>query len=634
MYDNTNFNTIMDVVILLHLRGLSRFFLFFAIVLLKFLFVRSLLFEDMNISYTFLVEAGYLLLLFGLVELIPYAKVKNSFYLIVNLLFSVLLLGIMLYHDYFGYIATIHVFSQVNQVGAVKDSVFQLLNPLYLLLFVDFILLLVFYFIRKRSTVIESTMQSKIVTLLFIMIGLALISYNLFTQKDVDIANTVLAAEKQGILTYEILAVSEKVAADAAPQMTSEEKETLPDQINKIKGIVPLPSEQRKLAGVAKDKNIIVIQAEAFQHFTLNLEVDGKEVTPFLNDLIGESLYFPNIYQQIGPGNTSDAEFIFNTSLYPSAWTATSESFSDRAIPSFPKLLKEQGYKTMTFHANDVTFWSRDQMYPALGFDQYYDIEFFGSEDVIGIGPSDEYVYEKAVPELKKLHEQGQKFYAQFVTLSSHHPFKIPAGKETVELPEEYNGTLVGDYLKAISYTDYTLKLLVEELKETGLWEDTILVMYGDHFGLQPSGLQEKDFSLLKELVGHNYTFLDQFNIPFVVTVGGEGEVIETVGSQIDLMPTVANIVGLSLNDYVHFGQDMINYPNNLFGMRYYMPVGSFFNNEVAFKPAEGFADGEAFHIISGEKVADFSKYETDYERILQLLQLSDYYMNSLPEKY
>ena len=119
-------------------------------------------------------------------------------------------------------------------------------------------------------------------------------------------------------------------------------------------------------------------------------------------------MYFPKVYQQIGPGNTSDAEFIFNTSLYSAPYTATSETFGNRAIPSLPKLLKASDYTSLTFHANDVSFWSRDQLYPALGFDQYYDTEFFGNEDVIGIGPSDEYVYQKALPELKQLHEKSK----------------------------------------------------------------------------------------------------------------------------------------------------------------------------------------------------------------------------------
>lgn len=612
----------------------SQFFLSLLLVLLKFLFVRGLLFENANPFYTIFVEIGYILLILGLVEFLPYKKIKKTLYIVINFIFSVLLLAVLIYNDYFGYIVTIHVFSQIGQVGTVKDSVLQLIDPIYLLVFVDFVFLTIYYSIKKKPNARTLPRYNVKFMISVLILGIVLIGYNIYVQKDSEIANTVLAAEKKGILTYEILAAKDKAAAEKAPTLTEKEVATLPDKINEVKGIVPLSNDQLKLAGVAKDKNVIIIQAEAFQDFTINLKVNGQEVTPFLNQFINESMYFPNIFQQIGPGNTSDAEFMSNTSLYPSAWTATSETFGDRDIPSFPKLLKAEGYKTMTFHPNDVTFWNRDQLYPALGFDQYYDIKFFGNEDIVGMGPSDEYVYMKALTELKKLHEEGQKFYAQIVTLSSHHPFKIPDEKNNLNLPEEFNGSIVGDYLKAIHYTDQALKQLVEDLKENGMWEDTVLIMYGDHFGLQPNGLANEDFGLLKELVGHDYSFLDQFNIPLFISVGDQNIAggNETIGSQLDIMPTVSNLLGLPLNNYVHFGQDIINYPNNLFGMRYYMPVGSFFNNEIAFKPAEGFVDGEGFNINTAEAVT-FTQYENDYNRILKLLKMSDEYMNSLPRR-
>jgi lipoteichoic acid synthase len=619
----------------LGLENHTQFFVFIPILLIKFFIVRALLFEESSLFRTLILEIGYLLVIFGIVELLSSQKIKKILYVALNLFLTILLVAVLIYHDYYGYIVTINAFSLLGQVGAVKDSVFELVDPIYFILFVDFIILLIYSFVRKTSSSLSNPTTNSRFVIAMLLIGVVVSGLNLFTQKDNQIANTVVAAEKQGILTYEILAARDIAAGSQEPSLTSEEQARLPKKINELKGITLLNEEEKMLAGIAKDKNVIVIQAEAFQDFTLNLEVDGQEVTPFLNDLMKESLYFSNVYQQIGQGNTSDAEFLFNTSLYPAPWTATSETFGDRDIPSFPKLLKEEGYQAFTFHANDVTFWSRDQMYPALGFDRYYDIEFFGKEDVIGIGPSDEVLYDKALPELKKLYDDNQKFYAQFITLSSHHPFKIPSDKEVIDLPSKFDGSIVGDYLKAINYTDSTLEQFVQDLKDQGIWDDTVLVFYGDHFGLQPSGITENDFPLLKELIGHDYTFLDQFNIPFMVTVGGQdiGEMNETIGGQIDMMPTVANIMGISLDNHIQFGQDLVNYPNNLFGMRYYMPFGSFFNNEIAFRPVEAFADGEAFDLKTGKAIQDFSQYENDYNRILELLKLSDDYMTSLPKR-
>lgn len=609
----------------------KRFFLILSLLLLKFIFVRELLFEDIGIFQTIFVEIGYLLLILGLIELLPPKKIKEVLYLTINLILSVFLLVVLIYHDYFGYIVTFHAFSQLNQISTVKDSVLKLLTPVYLFLFIDFIFLLLFMFFRKKKQIEEqSRLNVKFVIPVILLAG-ALIAYNISSKKDANISDTVIAVEKQGIFTYEIIVARET----PGKELSRDEEENLPKLINTTKGFNSIPKEELKLSEIAKDKNIIVIQVEALQEFPINLVVSGREITPFLNDLIKESLFFPNMFQQVGAGNTSDAEFIFNTSLYPPGLTAASTTFGKRDIPSMPKLLKEKGYTTLTFHANEITYWNRDQLYTSLGFDKYYDIEYFGNEDIIGIGPSDEYVYEKALTELKKLHDSEEKFYAQIVTLSSHHPFTIPSKKRVVVLPERFQGTLVGDYLKAISYTDSTIEKLVNDLKIEGMWENTLLVIYGDHFGLQPRGLKENDFKLLKELIRHDYTFLDQFNIPLIVSVGGQsyGRVVDTIGSQIDIMPTIANMIGLNLENFIHFGQDLVNFPNNLFGVRYYMPTGSFFNNHIAFKPGENFSDGEAYDVQTGKAISDFSPYKTDYNRIFKLLQLSDNYINSLPEK-
>lgn len=609
------------------------FFIFSIIFVLKLFFVRILLFDSFNIFQTFFVEIGYFLIIFALIELLNSHTFKFILYVIIDLILSILLLAVILYENYYGYIATVYAFGLLNQVGTVQESVLSLFSPVYLLLFVDFLLLIGLLFVKKKfARLNESNKNSKFIVGT-ILVGLVLISINLIMHKDDQIADSVVAAEKQGIFNYQVLAVVNKNANQDS--LTPDELAMLPDTIQELKEVSVIPDEQRKFAGIAEGKNVIAIQVEALQDFTIGLEVDGQEVTPYLNELLKDSIYFSNVYQQIGPGNTSDAEFIFNTSLYPNGWTATSETYSDRAIPSLPKLLKNHGYTSITAHANDVSFWNRGNLYPALGFDKYYDIQFFGQEDVISIGPSDEVLYTKLVPELKEMHDQGQNFYAQFVTLSSHHPFKIPDTKEVITLPSEFDGSLVGDYLRSVNYADFALGKFVEELKDEGMWEDTILVVYGDHFGLHPTNVTNSDIELINDLVGHEYHYHDQFNIPFIVTVGDQsfGEMIDTVGGQIDILPTIANMLNLSLDNFVHFGQDLANYPDNLLGMRYYMPVGSFFNNEISFKPKEEFEDGEAYDVYSNEGVRDYSAYEEDYERILELMTFSDRYMNSLPKR-
>lgn len=109
---------------------------------------------------------------------------------------------------------------------------------------------------------------------------------------------------------------------------------------------------------IFKGKNIIVIHAESMQKFAMDLTFNNKEVTPNLNKLANEGIFFSNFYSQVGVGTSSDAEFTFNTSLMPSTKGTVFVNYFDRDYISIPKLLKEQGYYTYSMHANTGEFWN------------------------------------------------------------------------------------------------------------------------------------------------------------------------------------------------------------------------------------------------------------------------------------
>lgn len=604
-------------------------------ILAKIIYVRALLFDNIDILQSVYLELGFIIVMVFFIALIRKSFLRNTLYVLLNIIISFILLSILIYEDYFGYIVNIRAVSQLNQVGTIKDSIIELISLRYLFVFVD--LLVVVPLLVKQT--INKT-KNKVAIKYYmacIMFGLFLSGFHVLTNLNVDIASTKVAAEKQGVFTYQLLAIIDKIESEEQPTraLAQEEIEALQNEINKVKGVVDKDENELKLHASAEGKNLIVIQAEAFQNFVVNLEIDGQEITPYLNELIKESIYFNNVYQQIGPGNTSDAEFVSNTSIYPDAWSASSEIYGERSIPSLPKLLGKSGYESYTFHANDVTFWNRNNLYPALGFSEYYDINFFGEEDIIGIGPSDEVAYNAIFDELNNKYQKGVNFYAQFVTLTSHHPFVIPDEKDVIDLPSSYDGTLLGDYLKSLNYLDRQTEKFVNRLKEADMWQDTLLVFYGDHFGLQPNSMKEQDFTLLKEILNRDYTYLDQFNIPLIITNGGEniGQVNNNLGGQIDILPTITNMLGLDLSDYIHFGQDLVNQESNLIGIRYYMPYGSFLNEDISFKPAEGFMDGEALSIETKQVISEFEMHEEDYNRINKLFKLSDDYVKSLPSR-
>ncbi|UQZ36726.1 hypothetical protein C2I18_26250 [Paenibacillus sp. PK3_47] len=393
-------------------------------------------------------------------------------------------------------------------------------------------------------------------------------------------------------------------------------------------------NQHNEYFGLGKDCNLIVIQLESVQNFVLNTSAAGKPLTPVLNGLAKESLYFPYVFQQIGSGNTSDAEFIVNTSIYPAGAAPMSSKFSNKELPSLARIMHDRGYVSSTFHVNDASFWDRQDMYPALGFDRYYDKPYFPQEVFNRFGASDEDLYRVAVNKMKTMRKHGQKFYAQLITVSSHSPFNIPKDSRRLRLNWKSGDKKLEDYLSAVNYADYALGQLIGRLKETGLWDQSVVVVYGDHFGLNKKKFDPKKVSRALGITYHKQ--ISTFNVPLLIHVPGltQSRIIGQVGGQIDILPTVANIMGVELQEkgFTAFGQDLMNSQHNVVGMRYYMPTGTFFNDEIMFIPGKkGFEDGSATFIKSLKPVKDLTPYKTDYDYILQRLKQSDRYVKQLP---
>ncbi|WP_433750921.1 LTA synthase family protein [Falsibacillus pallidus] len=603
-----------------------------ALLILKAFALHAILFKDFNLLKVIALEGCFIFLLLGLAEVLA-KKGAPYIYLAANAFITTFFAAILLYVTWFNTIPTYHVLLEIGQLGAIRDSVASLLSPLYALLYVDIIILLILMIFNKYPLV-QSEAKSPWKRRTFLG-SLAVCVIVFFYYKNVDIANPVLAAESKGIFNYEAINIAKSSKPNSAATMANEKADPYEtnQKIASIKGIKLIPADQRKYFGMAKGRNVIVIQGESFQNFLIGLKINGKEVTPNLNELVKHSFYFPNLFQQVGPGNTSDAEFIMNTSLFPNDNTPTSLTVGNKQIPSLPKVLKEKGYSTMTFHTDKINFWNRDQLYPDLGFGQYFDESYFGDSDKVGMAASDDVLYKKGT---EALANAKKPFYSMFISLSSHHPFVIPDEKKTLDLPSEYDGTLIGDYLTAQNYTDAAIGRFIDELKKKGIWDNSVILFYGDHLGLQDKALDDRDQELFEQFTGHKYNLKDRYTIPFIVSIPGKtdnGTVISSPGGQLDFMPTLANLLGVKIDHkLVHFGQDLLQGQNNLIGIRYYLPPGGFVNDHIIYYPNESFADGDAFSLNTMDRVKDFSKYETSYQKVLTLEELSDSYYAQLPE--
>ncbi|WP_274362283.1 LTA synthase family protein [Paenibacillus thermotolerans] len=609
----------------------SRFFLFTLFLTIKYYGLQILVFGNANPLDCLAVALPSLLLFLIPVELL-FRQRKTEAYLVLNTLLSVGMLAIIIYYRQFGIVVTYHAFFQAHQVLDVSDSILDLLKPLYILYLLDVILWLALALFKARPKFSDFRVSPGILSVLLLVCAATLVSY---AYAHDNVLNELKQAERMGLVTYEVHTL---VAGVREGTMKAAARPVTPEMVRAVKHLEE--PDVRQLFGAAKGRNLIVVQLESFQDFLVGREIDGKELTPALNKLIGDSYYFPNVFQSISQGNTSDAEFISNTSFYPPPYNGASQMYGTKRIPSLPRILEGLGYTAVTFHTNDVKFWNRNQLYPALGFDRYFDKQYFGEEDTIAFGASDEVLYEKTIEQLEKYQDEGRPFYAQLISMSSHHPFIPPEGKEMLALPEGWEGTDLGNYIKMTNYADRALGMFIEELKAAGMWDNCMLVVYGDHFGVSPNNLTDNERMLLEAEIGKEYDVRTAHNIPFIITIPGVtdgGERFEQVGGQVDFMPTIANLLGVSLDNHVYFGQDLINYPHNVLGSRYYLPTGSFINDEIMYISGETFGEGTVIPIrnpADPSVATDPMLYKDDFIKIVKLLQLNDQYLDSLPERH
>ncbi|MEC0242647.1 LTA synthase family protein [Paenibacillus dokdonensis] len=604
--------------------------LFSFVLLLKSAVAWFVVFNDGPSWSIVFTEIPFFIIVFSLIEWFA-TKRKILYYMISNLFITLIYFAVLMYYKYYGVIATYHALQQADKVTKVGESTYSLITPYYLFVFVDIVFFLFFMFRPKyiaRWKERGSRRMNRLVLIVITAVSFGLCIFNIWPNH--ASMNEIKKAKSMGILNYEVYTL---FADTTEKDEIINSKEISQKSIDELKGIITPVSPQ--YWGADKGKNLIVVQMESFQNFLIGLTLDGQEITPNLNKLAKENIYFSNFYTNAGQGTTSDAEFVVNSSFYvPKNEPATSSVYMKKAVPSLPRLLSENGYSTATFHTNDVEFWNRKDLYKAIGFDKYYDQSFYGDEDHIAFGSSDEVLFDKTVPELTKLDVKNEPFYAMVMSMSAHHPFRIPEDKYKMKLPERYEGTLLGDYIRAQNYADFAMGQFLEGLKTSGLWDDSLIVFYGDHQGVPMYTLGSKERDMIEELIGHEYGYTDMFNIPFIMHSPSASlpEKVDVTGGQIDILPTVANLLGISVQNQLHFGEDLLNQQTNLIPLRHFLPSGSFINDKSMYVTGNAYADGFNYSLSDNTISADGST-ETQFTAAQRLLNMSNSYILQLPDQ-
>lgn len=483
-------------------------------------------------------------------------KKRYILLMIVDILLSVLLMFDIIYFRYYKNVLTVPCIAQLGLVGSTGDSISSLFKLNDLVFFADIIplviILVMICLARGNKLFVKLKLNVRLaISLFLIAVGtVTMVWFNDGIGKGVFRFDNNYAVKRMGVFYSHCQDVGQFFT-----NIVFGDKSLNDDEISQITDFLrdPLRNTENTAngyTGTQAGKNLVIIQLEAIQNFLLFSEINGHEVTPNLNRLANESLYFKNTFFQIAGGNTSDAEFVINNSLYPAGKGSVYFLHPSNRYHSLPLIMKNEGYKTIAAHANDADFWNRRVMYGNIGFDNYYIDEDYDLDEIVGWGLSDVSFFRQTLDKLKG----EDPFYAFLITLSSHHPYAMFNNYEFDT--GKYEGTMMGNYLKASHYLDKSIGAFFEQLKEDGLDKDTLVVIVGDHFGMT-----KDDFGMVADYLGvpdNPYEWIMNQEVPLIIHGDGiEPAVIEKICAQVDIMPTIANLMGLD-SPYT-LGKDLLS---------------------------------------------------------------------------
>src|SRR5690625_766464 len=449
---------------------------------------------------------------------------------------------------------------QVSNMGDLGTSILSLIHIFDIFIFVDVIIV---WFLCNRSFLTQKFHFPKRRKVFIFTVALFLLSFN-FLLAEIERPQLLkrgfdreYLVKNIGLINYHIydLAMHSRITA----------KRVLADgnELSKITTFIQekvRSDEKSHLYNLAEDKNIIFISAESLQSFVIDNTVYGQEITPFLNSLKddNDTYYFENFYHQTEQGKTSDSEFITENSLYPTPRGAVFFTHSENEYNSLAQILKEKNYYSSVLHPNDGSFWNRNQMYESLGIDKFFDKEFYDVNDVnsIGWGLKDKDFFEQSVEHLSSL---KQPFYAKMITLTNHFPFELDEEDQSIEAYDS-NSKIFNQYFPTVRYMDEAIEDFFNHLKRSGLYDDSIIIIMGDHDGISATHHKAIRKYLNKEELT-SYDLVQWQRVPLFIHIPnhGKGEIISKVSGQIDLKPTILHMVGIDTDHDIYFGNDLFH---------------------------------------------------------------------------
>ena len=491
-------------------------------------------------------------------------KGRKSYWIIllIDLLLTFWLFANILYYREFSNFLSVSIIKTSDSTADnLGKSIIGIIHPSDFLVFLDFIIIIGLIFskvIRYDLRPLKLKFNLLVEGLAAILIGLNL----LMAQKD---RSGLLTRTFDNSYIVKYLGMNEYAIYDGfKTAQTSEQmaKANVSD-LQSVKKYLKSNSVKPNATytGVAKGKNVLIIHLESFQQFLIDYKWKGKAVTPNLNKLYHSknSLSFANFYNQVGQGKTSDAEMMLENSLYGlQSGSAMSSYGTSNTFESAPAILKQKAnYTTAVMHGGAGSFWNRNNAYKQFGYQYFMPLSYYDNKPkyYIGYGLKDKIFFSQSIKYIERL---PQPFYLKLLTVTNHYPYEIDKKNQKIERTDTGDETVDG-YVQTAHYLDQAVGELLSWMKKTGLDQKTILVLYGDHYGISGNHHQASA-ELLKQADFTNFDNLKFQRVPLIFNMRGlNGGIKKTYGGEIDVLPTLLNLLGINNQDTIQFGHDLLS---------------------------------------------------------------------------
>ena len=348
--------------------------------------------------------------------------------------------------------------------------------------------------------------------------------------------------------------------------LQTEEEETSEDYEFLMEAFSVNNNEVNKYTGIFKNKNLIFVQLEGIDDWLLT-----EKDMPTLYGMLNNSFVFQNHYSYYnGGGSTFNSEFAVNTGfITPLSYTQNAYSFNKNSFPySMANMFKNQDYVVNAFHMNSGEYYSRQTNYSNWGYDKYYGLLDINDYKDKSYTLDRELINDVTFQE--KMFPKDSKFVDYLITYSNHLPFTNTKGvckllydmemdlDDTVDMGEESSSTFVQlteeeCIRKQAHETDYMMELLLKKLTELNLIDDTVIVVFTDHYlyTVEDKTILDKYKNTSNNLINKTPFFIWQNNM--------KRTNIKEVTSQLNILPTTLNLFGINYNPNYYIGSDALS---------------------------------------------------------------------------